>query len=135
MRGGGSQTGSTSRGASRSRRCRRCSPPRTSVSSRTRTPPHTATTVPHKLFQYMAMGRPVVASDLPPLRAVVADADAGLLAPAGDAGAWADAFETLRADPAARERYGANGRRAAVDRYNWARDAERLVDCYERLAE
>jgi glycosyltransferase involved in cell wall biosynthesis len=57
----------------------------------------------------MANGIPVVASDLPALREVVGDA--GLLVPAGDVEAMADAVKRLVGDPELRARLGAEGQR------------------------
>jgi glycosyltransferase involved in cell wall biosynthesis len=57
----------------------------------------------------MANGIPVVASDLPPLRRLVGDDEAGLLVPPGDVDAAAAAIRVLAADPDLRHRLGANG--------------------------
>jgi glycosyltransferase involved in cell wall biosynthesis len=57
----------------------------------------------------MANGVPVVASDLPPLRRLVGDDEAGLLVPPGDVAAAAAAIRTLAADADRRHRLGTNG--------------------------
>ncbi|WP_435317057.1 glycosyltransferase family 4 protein [Haloarchaeobius sp. TZWSO28] len=97
--------------------------------------PHTNTTVPHKLFQYMALGKPVLVTDLPPLQRVVDDADSGVVVPAGDADAMGGALAALGTDERELARLGKNGRRAVEERYNWERDGGRLVDLYEQLGE
>jgi glycosyltransferase involved in cell wall biosynthesis len=97
--------------------------------------PHTETTVPHKLFQYMATGTPVVVTDLSPLARVVEDAGAGVVVPPEDPDAMASALADLAAAPERRRRLGANGRRAVEATYNWERDGQRLVETYERLVE
>lgn len=96
--------------------------------------PHTETTIPHKLFQYMAMRKPVVVTDVAPLRRVVSTTDAGLVVPSNDHGAFAEAFVDLANHADLRARLGDNGRRAVEDRYNWAREAETLCDIYDELA-
>lgn len=96
--------------------------------------PHTRTTIPHKLFQYMAVEKPVVVTDVPPLERVVSESEAGIVVPSGDTGAMATSLTDLYDDPDRAERLGANGRRAVVDRYNWERDATRLRKMYESLA-
>ena len=58
----------------------------------------TAFTSPLKLFEYMAAGRPIVASNLPALCEVVRDGENGLLVPPEDPVALAAALERLRAD-------------------------------------
>jgi glycosyltransferase involved in cell wall biosynthesis len=94
---------------------------------------HTETTVPHKLFQYMALRRPVVVSDVAPLARIVRETDAGVVVPADDPAALARAVARLRDDPGERRRLGANGRAAVETRYNWARDAARLRTVYAEL--
>ncbi len=82
-------------------------------------------TSPLKLFEYLACGRAIVASDLPSLRDVLTpDVTAVLVAP-GDAEALGRALAALAADPARRTRLGLAAR-ALAPSYSWARRAERL---------
>jgi glycosyltransferase involved in cell wall biosynthesis len=94
--------------------------------------PHTATTVPHKLFQYMALRRPVVVTDVGPLGRIVREYDAGRVVGDGDTVATAGAFVELH-DAPTRDRLGANARRAVEERYNWEHDAERLRSVYDEI--
>jgi glycosyltransferase involved in cell wall biosynthesis len=96
--------------------------------------PHTETTVPHKLFQYMAVEKPVVVTDVAPLKRIVDDAGAGIVVPSDDDAAFADALVRLADDPGLRARYGAAGLAAVERRYNWAREAETLVELYDDLS-
>ena len=66
--------------------------------------------IPRKLFEFMALGRPVVASDLPPIRALVGDAGCCILVRPGDAVGYADAIQSLLADPARAHEMGQRGR-------------------------
>ena len=89
-------------------------------------------TSPLKLFEYMAAGRAIVASDLPAIREVLSDGRDGLLVPPGDPEALAHALERLAGDPPLAERLG----RAAFDRapeFSWDRRAERLEALFERI--
>jgi glycosyltransferase involved in cell wall biosynthesis len=95
--------------------------------------PHTETTVPHKLFQYMAASRPVLATDVAPLQRIVGGHEAGIVTPAGDGAAMAAAIETLSGEPERADRLGRNGRRAVEERFDWARDAEALRGIYREL--
>ena len=74
--------------------------------------------IPRKLFEFLAAGRPVVASDLPPIRRLVADHDCCLLVPPGDVSGYADAIAALLADPAAARAAGARGRELVLERLN-----------------
>lgn len=82
-------------------------------------------TSPLKLFEYLAAGRPIVASDLAALREVLRDGDNALLVEPGSAAALAGAVQRLIADPALGARLG---RQAFEDAgyYGWATRAERV---------
>ena len=58
-------------------------------------------TSPLKLFDYMAAGVPIVASDLPALREVLRHEENALLARPGDPEAFALAVRRVLADPGA----------------------------------
>ena len=82
-------------------------------------------TSPLKLFEYLAMGRPIVASDLPAIREVLTHEQTALLVPPDDPSALAGALSRLAADHA----LAAQLARAASDlapNYTWARRGERL---------
>jgi glycosyltransferase involved in cell wall biosynthesis len=82
-------------------------------------------TSPLKLFEYMAAGRPIVASNLPSIREILRDGENALLVPPGNADALAGAIDRLLADPDLSARLA----RAAFDEvpaYSWDRRAERL---------
>lgn len=68
---------------------------------------------PRTVLEAMAMGKPVVSTDVPGCRQTVADGETGLLVPRGDARALASALERLAADPALRRRLGEAGRARA----------------------
>jgi len=95
---------------------------------------HTDATIPHKLFQYMLMERPVLVSDCTPLRRIVEETDAGCVFRAGDPQDFARQVERMHADATAREGWGRHGHRAAQGRYGWSRDAARLLALYTGLA-
>jgi len=84
--------------------------------------------IPVVLMEAMSSGLPVVASDLSGIPELVADGEAGLLTPPGDAVAIADALERLHADPLLRERLGEAGRRRIEDEFDVRRSVERLLE-------
>lgn len=82
-------------------------------------------TSPLKLFEYMASGTPVVASDLPAIREIVGE-DCALLVPPDDPGALAEGIRRLlRESPAARRMARRAKERAAE--FTWDRRAERIL--------
>jgi glycosyltransferase involved in cell wall biosynthesis len=90
--------------------------------------------LPHKLFDAMQAGLPVIAPGFAgEVAGIVAGAGCGLLVDSADPGAIAAAIEALR-DPDRRAALGAAGRRAAATRFGWAGEAARLVGLYRALA-
>jgi glycosyltransferase involved in cell wall biosynthesis len=90
-------------------------------------------TSPLKLFEYMAAGRPIVASDLPAIREVLRDgANAVLVAP-GDPEALARGIRQVLGDPAFASRLAAAARTDAAG-YTWERRAETLERLFEEVA-
>jgi glycosyltransferase involved in cell wall biosynthesis len=83
---------------------------------------------PTKLFEYMAMGRAIVASDLEQIGATLQHDDTAWLVPPGDAGALALALDGLAADADVRARLGAAARRVAVGRWSWHEHTRRIVE-------
>ncbi|WP_019015963.1 glycosyltransferase [Elioraea tepidiphila] len=94
-----------------------------------------AAALPHKLFEAMALGLPVVVAETcRPAAALVRRTGCGLVVDSADPAAVASAFATLAADPTLRARMGAAGRRALAADYAWEEDASRLAALHRRLA-
>ncbi|MEE8600817.1 glycosyltransferase [Euzebya tangerina] len=87
---------------------------------------------PLKVFEYMAAGLPVVASDLPGTRQVLSER--GVLVPAGDASALAAAVAALQADPDRRAQLGAAGRREVLSNHTWPHRARTVLAHVDGLA-
>jgi glycosyltransferase involved in cell wall biosynthesis len=82
------------------------------------------------LFEYLAAGRPVVASRVGVVPEALRDGDDALLVPAADAPALVRALRLLLASPEVRGRLGAAARRLVETRYSGACVARRLADLY-----
>jgi glycosyltransferase involved in cell wall biosynthesis len=89
-------------------------------------------TSPLKLFEYMAAGRPIVASDLPSIREVLADRRNALLVEPGHAAALADAIQQLIADDGLANRLALTAFED-VARFTWGKRAERLEQLFEEV--
>jgi phosphatidylinositol alpha-mannosyltransferase len=85
------------------------------------------------LTRAFACATPVIASDIPGYREVMAP-EAGVAFPPGDEHALADEVVALLEDEPRRVRLGEGARRLAIERYSWDDIARRLVDIYERAA-
>jgi glycosyltransferase involved in cell wall biosynthesis len=88
-----------------------------------------------KFFEYMAAGIPIVCSNFPVWRALVADQDVGVCVDPEDLPAIVRTIRELIADEARRMAMAANGRRLAQDKYNWDLEAARLNAVYLALAQ
>jgi len=88
---------------------------------------------PVKLFEYMAVGIPVIASDFPLWRHIIDDAGCGVLVDPLDVPGIARAIERLIANPVEAEEMGKRGREAIVDRFNWANEEQKLLSFYASL--
>jgi len=89
--------------------------------------------VPTKLVEAMAAGRPVVASDLGRMGAMVRAAGCGLVVPPADADAHAAAIDRLLGDPDLAGRMGAAGRAAFVDGLGFESQARALTSLYAEV--
>lgn len=88
---------------------------------------------PLKPVEAMALGSPVVASDLPALRELLDDGRAGTLVPPGDPGALAAAVAGLIEDNELREQQVKAAREQVTAARTWDRNAEVYRDLYQRL--
>jgi glycosyltransferase involved in cell wall biosynthesis len=91
-------------------------------------------TSPLKLFEYMAAGRPIVASDLPAIREVLIDGRNAVLVEPGNAQALAAGIRRIEHDRALAERL-ARQAHEDVAGYTWARRAERLESLFAEALE
>jgi glycosyltransferase involved in cell wall biosynthesis len=89
-------------------------------------------TSPLKLFEYLAAGRAIVASDLPSIREVVHDGVDALLVTPGDPDALARGIRRVLDDPALADRLAGAAAALAPD-YSWARRAERLEALFSEV--
>lgn len=88
---------------------------------------------PTKLFEYMAAGIPVVASDFPLWRSFVQESGCGLLVDPLNPQAIADAIEYLALNPCEAEVMGQRGRKAVERMFNWANEERTLIEFYSSL--
>ncbi|MBE7163401.1 MAG: glycosyltransferase [Williamsia herbipolensis] len=89
--------------------------------------------IPTKLFEYMAAGLGIVATDIPFWRALLDGHDCVQWVPPGDAASIADAIRRYDDDPDLLVRHAADGRALVADRYRWECEARRLVDVYTAM--
>lgn len=89
---------------------------------------HTDTTIPNKLFDYMAAGKPVIVSDARPLKRLVETERCGLVFQSGKPEDFVACVVRLLEDSEFSNRLGCNGKQAVMREYNWAVDSKRLLE-------
>jgi glycosyltransferase involved in cell wall biosynthesis len=90
-------------------------------------------TMPNKLFDYMSVGLPVVATRMRPVARVIAAEGCGVLVD-DNAESVAQAIEGLLGDAELRERLGRNGKQALNERYRWDGEGRRLLRSVESVS-
>ena len=84
-----------------------------------------------KMATYMAAGLPILSLHLTETASILAKWDCGVSVKNWDD--MASAIKMFCQDKSLRERLGKNARRAAVEEYNWTKQAERLGEFVKQL--
>ena len=88
------------------------------------------TTIPHKLFEYMLMEKPVLVSDAIPLKRIIYESQAGLVFKSENPEDFALKVIEMHESQI---NFGINGRIAVEKKYNWNYDANELIKLYNSL--
>jgi glycosyltransferase involved in cell wall biosynthesis len=91
---------------------------------------HTDSTIPHKLFQYMYAGKPIIASDCKPIKRIVNETKSGYIYEADQPGELAKVLQQLNHDDPGS--YVEKGRKWVREKYNWSFDSKVLRSLYEK---
>lgn len=94
---------------------------------------HTDKASAHKLFHYMYLKRPVIATDCTYTQQVIEKANCGIIVPYGDHEALASSILELYRNPERRKQMGINGHQAVEEKYNWDNSVRSLIDMYLEL--
>jgi glycosyltransferase involved in cell wall biosynthesis len=86
------------------------------------------------MFEYMASGTPLIASDFPLWREIVLGNKCGFCVDPMDPIAIAKAIDFMIQHPQQARQMGENGRRAVLERYTWAREETRLLALYKAIS-
>lgn len=88
---------------------------------------------PVKLFEYMAMGKPIVATDVGQQSEVIQHGINGLLCEEKSPEALAEAIMRFYEDKELAEKCGRQARKDAIEKYDWRMYNKRIIDAYENL--
>ena len=94
---------------------------------------HTDNTIPHKLFQYMYLQKPVVASNCVPIERILNETEAGMVYESGNENDLAQKIIELYNRPELQKEMGAKGKDAVLNKYNWNEASKELVNIYNNF--
>jgi glycosyltransferase involved in cell wall biosynthesis len=83
---------------------------------------------PTKLFEYMAMGKAIIASNLEQIGEIIHDGINGLLVQPGNAEELAEKIVQLSHEQTLRIRLGQNARKMVAEKYTWDKNVERIMN-------
>ena len=83
---------------------------------------------PTKLFEYMALGKGIIASDLDQIGEILVDGETGLLVKPGDSADLVKAIRRMCDDPELNARLGAAARAEALEKHTWKAHVARILD-------
>jgi glycosyltransferase involved in cell wall biosynthesis len=89
--------------------------------------------IPRALMEAMVVGLPVVATDVPGTRTLVAHGVTGFLSAPGDVQSFAFNLQRLRSEPATSTELGVNGRRRVESRFDESAVTDRVLTIYEHV--
>jgi glycosyltransferase involved in cell wall biosynthesis len=92
--------------------------------------PHTDSTIPHKLFQYMHSGKPTIASNCLPIERILKNTNSGLVYAYNDAKQFAECVIQMIENTESAKEMQQNGIKSVKEIYNWENDSEVLVKIY-----
>lgn len=94
---------------------------------------HTDNTIPHKLFHYMIMGKPTIATDCNPLVRIIKNSNCGKIFRSNDSDDFAEKVLSLLSNEEQLAMMGANAQSALYESYTWQRAEKTLIQAYQKL--
>lgn len=89
--------------------------------------------LPVKMFEYMASGIPVIASNFPLWKSIIDEVRCGTTVDPMQPSAIADAISNYIKHPETARKHGENGKKAILQKYNWSIEEKKLIEVYKSL--
>jgi len=94
---------------------------------------HTDNTIPHKLFQYMLLQKPIIATNCNPIKRIINSTETGLIYDSDDQDKLAAHIIKLYENPQLRTQMSENGKKAVKEKYSWDVAASCLCSLYKKI--
>lgn len=94
---------------------------------------HTDNTIPHKLFQYMLLEKPVLTSNCDPLVRIVGNTNSGSVFIQSDVNDIAEKIIYIASNTDEAKMMASNGRKAVLNKYNWTATSKSLIQLYNKI--
>lgn len=88
---------------------------------------------PHKLFQYLACGKPVIVSDCPSIANIIVQNRCGLVFKSGDSKDLAEKILALYRNNQMQNIMGKNGAETVKNKYNFSIEGEKILSLYKKI--
>jgi glycosyltransferase involved in cell wall biosynthesis len=95
--------------------------------------PLTDATIPNKLFQYMYLEKPILASNCDPIKRIIEETKTGLIHEFNNPPDIAEKVDKILKSKDLITKFGLNGKKAVESKYNWENDAKVLVKTYSSI--
>jgi len=89
--------------------------------------------IPTKQFEYMACGKPIVGSNLPPIARYINEIGCGILVNPTNVDEIVDAIHYLIEHPKEAKKMGERGKKAVLEKYNWGKEEKKLFGFYNKV--
>ena len=89
--------------------------------------------MPVKMFEYMAAGLPVIASNFPLWESIIKKYNCGICVNPYSTIEIKNAINEIIENPEKAKEMGENGRKIAFDKYNWKNEGKKLVKLYQKF--
>jgi glycosyltransferase involved in cell wall biosynthesis len=91
------------------------------------------TSIPNKLFEYMSVGLPVIASNFDHWKEIVIGNRCGVCVDPKRPEEITKAIVFLKNKPEERKKMGKRGRKAILNKYNWKKEELKLINLYKKI--
>ena len=94
---------------------------------------HTNTTIPNKIFQHMYAQIPTLSTNCDPLKRIIEQERVGLIYEHNNCKDFVEKLQILITDKT-NNKYGINGKKAVIEKYNWNAQLSILEKIYSKIA-